>query len=202
MVQPPFIPGVEYRQPHSPDVGGFFISKFQIPVLDKSDHNIMTDVENAFRSSRLADVPTLTPIKTRMGDRRKRRNDFFHSTHLLDLSVIQRNVVEAFCDLFAFGELLFGADWQSYIESSRNLDTMRLLLLIEKEGYRDPPILQRAMEVIREQRRNKKAPPRAQKGYHVTEYPEDFHLRLSVLFGSNILRDKLKAILDSTPTSP
>jgi hypothetical protein len=36
MVQPPFIPVMESRQPHSPDVGGSFITKFQIRVLDKS----------------------------------------------------------------------------------------------------------------------------------------------------------------------
>jgi hypothetical protein len=35
----------------------------------------------------------------RIEARRARRNDFFHSTHLLDLNFHARDCVEAFCDL-------------------------------------------------------------------------------------------------------
>jgi hypothetical protein len=128
-----------------------------------------------------------------MKERRQRRNDFFHSTTLLDLGVARRAVVDAFCDLFAYGELLFAPDWQRYVDSSRNLDTMRILLLIERANFSDPTIWTKAMRVFQEWPRNKRNAHR--KGVHMTEYPEDFHLRICINYGSNVLRDRLNALL-------
>jgi hypothetical protein len=159
----------------------------------KNYQDVMDEVEDIFKAKQSANLTTVQDIQSRMKDRRIRRNDFFHSTHLLDLSVGQRIVVEAFCDLFAYGELLFGTDWQKHVNSSRNLETMRILLLIEKESFRDPTIWQGVQAILRDWPRNKARA--ARKGVHLTEYPEDFHLRLCVTHGSNLLRDKLKAIL-------
>ncbi len=159
----------------------------------KNHHDVLGDVESVFTAKRAADLSTAQDIHTRMKDRRSRRNDFFHSTHLLDLSASHRTVVEAFCDLFAYGELLFGTDWQRHIDSSRNLDIMWILLLIEKANFSDPTMWARAADIFRECPRNKSKG--ARKGVHITEYPEDFHLRLSVVYGSSILRDQLKALL-------
>lgn len=159
----------------------------------KNYPDVLGDVEGVFSAKRTAELAITQGIHGNLKNRRERRNDFFHSTHLLDLSASQRAVVEAFCDLFAYGELLFPSDWQRHVNSSRNLDTMRILLLIERASFSDPTIWGKAASVFREWPRNK--PNAARKGVHMTEYPEDFHLRLCVTYGSNILRDKLKALL-------
>jgi len=159
----------------------------------KNYHDVLDDVEDVFNRKRAADLPTVQMIHANMRARRERRNDFFHSTTLLDLGIARRGVVEALCDLFIYGELLFGIDWQRHVNSSRNLDTMRILLLIEKESFSDPTISTKAAAIFREWPRNK--PNAARKGVHMVEYPEDFHLRLCVTYGSNILREKLRALL-------
>lgn len=159
----------------------------------KNYYDVLRDVENVLSAKRAADLAFAQDIHARMKDRRSRRNDFFHSTHLLDLSATQRTVVEAFCDLFIYGKLLFGDDWRRHVDSSRNLDTMRVLLLIEKASCSDPIIWTKAAGILRECPRNKTNA--ARKGVHMTEYPEDFHLRLCVIYGSNILRDELNALL-------
>ena len=166
----------------------------------KNYHDVLGDVEDVFTRKRVAHLSTVQTIHANMKARRERRNDFFHSTTLLDLGIAHRGVVEAFCDLFAYGELLFGADWQRHVDSSRNLDTMRVLLLIEKASFSDPALWTKAMDVFRTFPRNK--PNAARKGVHMTEYPEDFHLRLCVTYGSNILRDKLKALLPAPGPTP
>jgi len=159
----------------------------------KGYQDVLGEVATVFEAKRPADLKDVRDIQVRMQDHHTRRNDFFHSTHLLDLSVGQRIVVEAFCDLFAYGELLFGTDWQKHVDSSRNLETMRILLLIEKESFRDTTIWQKVQAILRDCPRNKSNA--ARKGVHLTEYPEDFHLRLCITHGSTLLRDKLKAIL-------
>jgi len=166
----------------------------------KNYHDVLGDVEGVLAAKRAADLPTAQGIHGNIKDRRERRNDFFHSTHLLDLSASQRAVVEALCDLFAYGELLFEADWQRHVDSSRNLDTMRILLLIEKASFSNPAIWTKAATIFRDWPRNK--PHAGRKGVHMTEYPEDFHLRLCVTYGSNILRDKLRALLPAPGARP
>ena len=162
----------------------------------KNYQEVLDDVADVFRAKQPSELSTVQSIHTHMQEHHNRRNEFFHSTHLLDLNVSYRIVVESFCDLFAYGELLFGINWQKHVNSSRNLETMRILLLIEKESFRDPSIWQKVQEILRDWPRNKAHA--ARKGVHLTEYPEDFHLRLCVTHGSNILRDKLKAILGNS----
>jgi len=164
----------------------------------KNYHEVLVDVENVFQNKFPAELSDIQTVQNHFKERRDRRNDFFHSTHLLDLGANPRGVVEAFCDLFTYGELLFKENWQSHIKSSRNLETMHILLLIEKASFSDPTVWGRAMDIIHKWPRNKSNA--ARKGVHITEYPEDFHLRLSILHGSNILRDKLKAVLPESVT--
>ena len=159
----------------------------------KGYKDILDDVEGVFTAARATDLGPLQGIHANMKNRRDRRNEFFHSTHLLDLSAGQRSVVEAFCDLFTYGDLLFGTDWQRHVDSSRNLDTMRILLLIEKASFSDPTIRASVAAILRDFPRNRTNATR--KGVHVTEYPEDFHLRICIMYGTNKLRDKLKALL-------
>jgi len=140
-----------------------------------------------------AQLEQLENLQDAMTTRRNRRNEFFHSTSLLDLNISPRNCVETFCDLFAYGQLLFKDDWQKNVEATRNLDTMYEFLRLEKAGFSDPCLLPRAMKIISNWPRNKSNA--ARKGVHLTEYPEDMHLRLCITHGGKELRDKLRALL-------
>jgi len=64
----------------------------------------------------------LLQLIEQMKERRSRRNDFFHSTHLLDLNINKRGCVEVFCDLVEYGELLFGDDWRAEIGANIKTD--------------------------------------------------------------------------------
>jgi len=159
----------------------------------KNYHKIQNDVEAVFRAKRIADLPQLTPLQTHMRVRRERRNDFFHSTHLLDLNVTLRMCVEAFCDLFSYGELLHGTDWQCRTAEARNLETLVILLKLEKKSFTDPSVWPKVDAIIKNWPRN--ITNSARKGVHLTVHPEDMHLRLTVIHGHKELRDKLAALL-------
>ena len=128
-----------------------------------------------------------------MTNRRERRNDFFHSTKLLDLSVTQRNCVEAFCDLLEYGGILLGIDWRGAIDTTRNLATLEVMLKLERCAYSDPSVTPKMNKILQDWPRNILNSKR--RGVHVTEYPEDLHLRLCVICGGKDLRDKLKALI-------
>jgi hypothetical protein len=159
----------------------------------KNYDNVQQDVRGVLAAKRPADLPRLTPLQANMQARRNRRNDFFHSTHLLDLNVTHRMCVEAFCDLFSFGELLLGADWQRCTAESRNLETLVILLLLEKKSFGNPSVWPKVDAIIKKWPRN--IAHSARRGVHLTVHPEDMHLRLTVIHGHKELRDKLEALL-------
>jgi hypothetical protein len=157
----------------------------------KNYHDVQRDVEAVFRPE--PDRALLSLLQSNMKARRDRRNDFFHSTHLLDLSVTRRMCVEAFCDLFSYGELLFASDWQRCVTETSNLETLVILLKLEKKGFSDPSISAKVEAIIKNWPRN--LANAARKGVHLTVHPEDMHLRLTVIHGHKELRDKLAALL-------
>jgi hypothetical protein len=159
----------------------------------KNYHDVQADVEGVFTAKRAADLPALTALHANLQARHKSRNDFFHKTHLLNLSVTQRMCVEGFCDLFNYGELLFGNNWQQYLGVARNLETLVVLLKLEKKGFGDPSVWPKVDKIIREWPRNQSNA--ARNGVHMTVHPEDMHLRLTVIYGYKELRDKLAALL-------
>ncbi len=160
----------------------------------KNYHDIQSDVKAVFRARRASELKLVERIHNDMATRRTRRNDFFHSTHLLDLSVTQRICVEAFCDLLDYGKLLFGENWTTELCSARNMETMSILLLLEKKSFGDPAITPKVNEILARWPRNTiSAPPK--KGVHVTSHPEDLHLRLCVVGGGQDLKEKLKTLL-------
>jgi hypothetical protein len=159
----------------------------------KNYHDVLHDVEAVFAAKRAADLPALATFHTNLEARRDQRNQFFHSTHLLNLNFTSRMCVEAFCDLFGYGELLFGNDWQQYLGVARNLETLVILLKLERKGFGDPSVWPKVDKIIREWPRN--LPNAARKGVHMTVHPEDMHLRLTVIYGYKELRDKLAALL-------
>src|SRR6185503_11811097 len=93
--------------------------------------------------------PAVSGLGARMTERRGRRNDFFHSAQLLDLSITSRMCVEAFCDLFAYCERLFGTSWTDCSSAARNLEILQLLFRLEARAYSDPQLLAKVTAVIR-----------------------------------------------------
>ena len=135
-------------------------------------------------------------LAERMKERRRRRNEFFHSTHLLDLDVSKRVCVEAFCDLTEFGELLFGDDWRREIESSTKTDILCTLFQLEKMASDNPSIESSINRLLGKwPRREKERQWIPKKGTQYAEHPEDMHLRLCLDWGGRELRDALKALL-------
>lgn len=159
----------------------------------KNYHDILDDVEGVVSAKMTAKLQRGKELLESMGNRRERRNDFFHSTSLLDLNVSQRICVESFCDLLEYGEILFGADWRTALEACRNFATLEVMLQLEKRAFCDPSITPKVSKIIQNCPRNTFNDKK--KGAHMAEYPEDLHLRLCVTCGGKPLREKLKALL-------
>lgn len=159
----------------------------------KNYHNIAHDVEEIIRMKTPTRLPRIKELQDAMTKRRDRRNDFFHSTKLLDLNVTQRNCVEAFCDLLEYGEILLGSDWRTATDITRNLATLEIILQLERRAFADPSITPKMNKVLQDWPRNIQNSKK--KGSHVAEYPEDLHFRLCITCGGKTLRDKLKALM-------
>jgi len=161
----------------------------------KNYHDVMKDVEKVVAAKMPLQLTRVKELQDAMEKRRTRRNDFFHSTNLLDLSVTQRNCVEAFSDLLEYGAILLGVDWRAALETSRNLATLEVMLQLEKGAFSDPSITERVNEIFRNWPRNTHKQTIKKKGAHLAEHPADLHLRLCVTCGGKALRDKLKALM-------
>ncbi|MEH1893070.1 MAG: hypothetical protein V7K92_27850 [Nostoc sp.] len=160
----------------------------------KNYYDIQQNVQAEFAAGS-AELAQIQAFHTRMKARRDRRNDFFHSTHLLDLSVTPRNCIEAFLDLLNYGELICGSDWTTELQASRNLDSLSIFLKLEHKSFSDPSIMYKVNDILRDSRCNISKLPRNAKGVHVATHPEDLHLRLCVIHGGQELRDKLSALI-------
>jgi len=163
----------------------------------KSYHDVQNDVQGVFAAQRAVDLPRAQSLHERMKARRYRRNDFFHSTSLLDLNVNQRGCIDAFCDLLEYGELLFGAEWQTEVITCRDLETFKVLLSLEKRSFSDTTITPKLNAILRRWPRREKDSAVKKRGTQYTEYGENLHLRLCVMWGRRELREKLKALLTS-----
>jgi len=159
----------------------------------KNHHDVLKDVEGVVATKIPIQFQRLKDLQAAMTNRRKRRNDFFHSTSLLDLSVTSRNCVESFCDLLKYGEILLGADWRTALDSCRNLATLEVMLQLEKRALSNEEITSKMNKILQNWPRN--IHNNKKKGAHMAEYPEDLHFRLCVTCGGKDLRDKLKALL-------
>lgn len=159
----------------------------------KSYHKVLSDVSTVLAKRMSPALPRVDELQGAMKARRKRRNDFFHSTSLLDLNVSPRICVESFCDLLEYGGMLLGADWQVATRAARNLESYEALLRLERMAFSDPSITPRVNRVLQGWPRNSSSSRK--RGAHVAEYPEDLHLRLCVTCGGKELRDKLLSLL-------
>lgn len=133
-----------------------------------------------------------TDLILRINNRRDRRNGFFHSTHLLDLTLQSHDVNEALCDLLDYGALLFGAQWTAEVGGTRNLETAEVLIRLDCKSYADPRIGPKVAGIFSKLPRTEK---QKTKGCEVTHHPEDHHLRLAIRNGGKDLRDRLRTLL-------
>jgi hypothetical protein len=159
----------------------------------KNYHDVMQDVKAVITVKRAIHLQMVNDLQDAMTTRHKRRNDFFHSAGLLDLSVTARNCVESFCDLLEYGVILLGTDWRTALESCRNLATLEVMLQLEKLAFSDPSITPKVNNILHDWPRNREKLKKT--GVHVAEYPEDLHFRLCVTCGGKDLRDKLKSLI-------
>jgi len=163
----------------------------------KNFHRVLRDVHDVFVTNRSSEVPIVDDLHTRMKARRDLRNDFFHSAKLLNLSIAQRDCVEAFCDLLEYGKLLFPTTWNTALSGERTLDTLEILLRLDRKCYSNPSITAKVSDVLKSCPRYRLSSKRSipKNGVQVAEYPEDLHLMLSIIDGGQELKDKLAALL-------
>jgi len=159
----------------------------------KNYGEVLDDVRKVFDNKRKADLPKLDTLQNAMRTRRKRRNEFFHSTSLLDLNVGKHVCVAAFCDLLDYGELLFPKVWTQTVEATRNLETLEILLRLERKGENDLSMPLKISKILSNWPRNLSS--KALKGVHLAEHPGDMHLMLSVIYGGPEFKNKLRELL-------
>lgn len=159
----------------------------------KSFKDVTGEVRGVFTAKRAADLAAVDALLNRIEGRRDRRNKFFHSTDLLDLTLQPRDCVDAFCDLLDYGKLLFPADWDTHLAASGNMDTCEALVRLDRKAYGDPSVGPKVNDILSKWPRN--GPKPKKKGCEVAHHAEDMHLRLAIRNGGNQLRDKLRALL-------
>lgn len=154
---------------------------------------ITSEVQAVFRQKRQADVPAVDALLRNIEGRRDRRNKFFHSTDLLDLTIQSRDCVEAFCDMLDLAALLFPNDWATHVAAEANMETSEAVLRVDRKALYDPSVHARMNTILQSQERlGERA---SKRGCEIVHHPEDFHLRLAIRNGQKSLRDKLNALL-------
>jgi hypothetical protein len=159
----------------------------------KNFKNVSSDVRAVFLAKRAADHPSVDALLNRIEGRRERRNKFFHSTDLLDLTLQPRDCVESFCDLLDYGKLLFPGVWDTEVAAAGNMETCEALIRLDRKTYGDPSVARMLNDVLAKWPRN--GPNPRTKGCEVAHHAEDMHLRLAIRNGGNLLRDKIRALL-------
>ncbi len=159
----------------------------------KSFKDVTGEVHGVFQAKRAADHAAIDALLKRIEGRRDRRNDFFHSTHLLDLNLHARDCVEAFCDLLDYGELLFPVDWAGTVAITGNMETCEAVIRLDRKSYNDPSLGPKVNAIFAKWRSPGEKPKTL--GCEVAHHAEDMHLRLAIRNGGNSLRDKLRGLL-------
>lgn len=140
-----------------------------------------------------ASCPAAVDVLTRIEARRERRNGFFHSAHLLDLTLQPRDVKDALSDLLDYGALLFGNEWEEEVKGQGNLETAAIIIRLDCKAHADPSVAPKVASIFAKRKRTE---AQKTKGCEVTHHPDDHHLRLAVRNGGKELRDILQALLD------
>lgn len=159
----------------------------------KSFRDVTKEVGTVFLAKRAGDHAAADTLLTRMEARRNRRNEFFHSTTLLDLNFHARDCVEAFLDLLDYGKLLFPADWDTAVAAAGSMETCEALIRLDRKTYGDPSVWPRVNDILSKWPRF--SADAKKKGCEVAHHADDMHLRLAIRNGGTKLRDQLRALL-------
>ena len=159
----------------------------------KRFNDVIREVRSAFETQRAGELPVLNDLLKRIKRRRQRRNQFFHSTHLLDLNLHAKDCVEAFVDIIDYGALLFQSDWSKEVGVVANMESCEALMRLDQKSYSDPTVPDSVNAIVSKWPRTGRKPP--QQGCEVTRYAEDLHLRLVIRNGEKTLRDRLQGLL-------
>jgi hypothetical protein len=165
----------------------------------KNYATVLGDLRSSIQASRQSDLGTISDLHDRMLARRARRNVFFHSTTLLDLSVTRRDTAEALVDLLDYCHILF-SDWETVIASVADMETLSLLVRLDAAISRDGTLLAQLNELFEQQPKNR--PGSRQKGAHLTVFPEDLHALMSIRWGGSNLKAALQRLLSGGGLSP
>ena len=159
----------------------------------KSFMDVSGEVRAVFMAKRAADHAAVDALLKKIEARRERRNKFFHSTDLLDLTLQARDCVESFCDLLDYGRLLFPTGWDTEVDAAGSMETCEALIRLDRKTYGDPGVWPKVNDILAKWPRN--GPKPRKKGCEVAHHAEDMHLRLAIRNGGNALRDRLRALL-------
>jgi hypothetical protein len=159
----------------------------------KNFKDVSKEVRELFLAKRAAHHAAADGLLKRIEDRRDRRNKFFHSTDLLDLTLQPRDCVDAFCDLIDYGKLLFPADWETEVAAAGNMETCEVLVRLDRKTYGDPSVGPKINDILAKWPRNSPKPKK--RGCEIAHHAEDMHLRLAIRNGGNQLRDRLRTLL-------
>jgi hypothetical protein len=159
----------------------------------KNFRDFSGDVRAIFVVKHAKDYEKVDSVLMKIESRRERRNKFFHSTDLLDLTLQPRDCVESFCDLLDYGKLLFPGRWEIEVAAAGNMETCEALIRLDRKTYGDPSVGPKVNDILAKWPR--KGPKPKKKGCEVAHHAEDMHLRLAIRNGGDELRDKLRALL-------
>ncbi|MCZ7648507.1 MAG: hypothetical protein M5U26_25145 [Planctomycetota bacterium] len=115
----------------------------------KNFRDVTAEVRAVFLAKRGADHPAADALLKEFENRRDRRNNFFHSTHLLDLTLQPADCVRAFVDLLDYGKLLFGVDWDAAVAATGNMETCEAVLRIDKKSFADPSVTPKLNAILK-----------------------------------------------------
>ena len=160
----------------------------------KRFNEVTAEVRTEVAARQAADHARVSALLALIEGRRGRRNEFFHSTHLLDLNLHGRDCVEALVDVLDYGRLLFGPAWDAAVTATGNMETCEVLLRLDKKTYADPSVLPKVNAILARWPRLAGRPPTGS-GCEITHHPEDHHLRLAIRNGGKTLRDRLRVLL-------
>ena len=140
--------------------------------------------------------PNTANLLARIEERRERRNGFFHSAHLLDLTLSTNRVDHALVDLLDYCESLFGAEWTAEVAATAAMETGAALVRLDHATRSHPALQGRVRDVLAATPRHG-TPTKAVKGCAIVVHPEDQQVAIAVRMGGKTLRDQLLAILNS-----
>lgn len=137
--------------------------------------------------------PETGTLVDRFTERHERRNGFFHSTGLLDLTLKKHSVDEALVDLCDYCGLLFGDLWRAEVRAMASMETAEALVRLDWAARGDAHLRERIIEVLAAAPRRTK-PSQKKKGCETVSHPSDQHLIMAVRLGGADLRGKLLAL--------